>query len=473
MFARCRVVAALLLAACEPQPEPPTKAAQAGKAGEDLPAAAEPPSKATAESTPKPTTKQPKLPKAPDLVTRTAPAWPKDAEALVALPDLVVPVVDTPTDPLRKGLTVYVSAKVLRFEDEVLSAIDGGRLDPASLRGHLVEPLFDRLTARIGEAKKAAKALDDEWDPRLVIVADESLPYETLVDVMYTAGYAEVRYYDFVVMSSSAEAGVVPVEPPRFAAKVGPSGTMGLFTGADDSPLLTITIDGGGFEARVAPPPQGATPTRIGVRAAKGHDAWDYLAVTEQARAHRRAHESARMVFVAPKGSVPYGVVVRTMAAVRGPECATGGACSLPHVVATAPEPAVTSAPPKTGGDVATILGETKGTALEDLLGAGSTPPSGTLDKAAIRDVVRAHVGETRRCYAKVLLKQPKAAGTVKLRFTIGGKGKVTKAEVVNNELPSTIEACLTGAVEQWAFPAPASGDPTVVNYPFVFKPGT
>ena len=97
------------------------------------------------------------------------------------------------------------------------------------------------------------------------------------------------------------------------------------------------------------------------------------------------------------------------------------------------------------------------------------------LDADIVRRVVRAHIGEIRTCYTKVLEpgRGDQPQGRVRIDFEIGATGKVVRSELGR----STLEAdeaseCMVAAVARWKFPKPRKGVSVEVTYPFVLAPG-
>jgi TonB family protein len=98
----------------------------------------------------------------------------------------------------------------------------------------------------------------------------------------------------------------------------------------------------------------------------------------------------------------------------------------------------------------------------------------GSMDKAVIRRIVRAHINEVRACYNQGLARDPGLRGRVAVQFTIGGTGSVLSAVVGESSLrDAAVGSCVTKAVRRWKFPRPPSGGLTVVTYPFVMDPAT
>ena len=104
------------------------------------------------------------------------------------------------------------------------------------------------------------------------------------------------------------------------------------------------------------------------------------------------------------------------------------------------------------------------------------SPPGqvkGSLDKAIIRRIVRAHISEVRHCYNNGLTEDPDLGGRVNVQFTISPTGKVPVAVVASSTLDhEATETCISRAVKRWKFPKPEGGGSVVVTYPFVLAPG-
>lgn len=95
---------------------------------------------------------------------------------------------------------------------------------------------------------------------------------------------------------------------------------------------------------------------------------------------------------------------------------------------------------------------------------------TGSLDKQLIRNVIRDHINEIKRCYQVELDKKENLEGRVQVNFTIGRDGKVTQSTLEQTTLGSpSAEKCIVNAVRSWQFPMPKS-DTVVVTYPFILK---
>jgi hypothetical protein len=95
----------------------------------------------------------------------------------------------------------------------------------------------------------------------------------------------------------------------------------------------------------------------------------------------------------------------------------------------------------------------------------------GSLSREQIERVAQQRRGEIKFCYEQGLQKNPKLAGTIKIKFTIVGTGAVMSALVVESSMKSPeVERCVAGKIQRWVFPEPKGNGIVVVNYPFHFS---
>jgi hypothetical protein len=93
------------------------------------------------------------------------------------------------------------------------------------------------------------------------------------------------------------------------------------------------------------------------------------------------------------------------------------------------------------------------------------------LNKDAIRQVVRSHLGEVRKCYEDQLKMNPSLSGKLLLRFALSDAGVVSEASVKKSTIPSeAVSSCILDRVKKWTFPAGVKGTVGVVEYPFEFS---
>ncbi len=120
-------------------------------------------------------------------------------------------------------------------------------------------------------------------------------------------------------------------------------------------------------------------------------------------------------------------------------------------------------APGSSGGGA-----ETSSSGERSPLFDGGAPPTGRLDAAAIRDVVREHRDRLGFCFSWQLHSHPELHGRITMEFTIGEDGTVTRAEVLNDQLgDETVLNCFRNETRRMRFPRPEDGEVTV-HYPFI-----
>jgi|GEM_PF-251813 len=101
----------------------------------------------------------------------------------------------------------------------------------------------------------------------------------------------------------------------------------------------------------------------------------------------------------------------------------------------------------------------------------GAVVVQGSLDKAVITRVIRAHEAQVRYCYERRLVTTPGLAGKVSLRFTIAADGRVTAVTVDHDSVKdAALNACLVGRAKTWRFPS-HPGAAVVVTWPWLFQP--
>ena len=88
-----------------------------------------------------------------------------------------------------------------------------------------------------------------------------------------------------------------------------------------------------------------------------------------------------------------------------------------------------------------------------------------------INAVVIRNRGQLSQCYERALQQNSKVSGSVNIKFTIAGSGKVASARVGRSSLNAgSIENCLVGKLRNWRFPKPVGAVSVRVDYPFEFK---
>lgn len=94
----------------------------------------------------------------------------------------------------------------------------------------------------------------------------------------------------------------------------------------------------------------------------------------------------------------------------------------------------------------------------------------GSLDKEAIRRVIREHRNEIKACYDRELNRNEDLVGKIVIEWTIVEKGRVGRAIIKNNEMTTdAVAKCVLARLKTWIFPEPPPNTEGLVSYPFVF----
>ncbi len=96
---------------------------------------------------------------------------------------------------------------------------------------------------------------------------------------------------------------------------------------------------------------------------------------------------------------------------------------------------------------------------------------TGSMDREAIRRVIREHLREIRNCYERELQRTPDLYGKVVITWDIVEGGRVSQAGVSRNEIGSAaVGECIASRLKTWKFPDPPKDQVGRVSYPFVFS---
>lgn len=95
---------------------------------------------------------------------------------------------------------------------------------------------------------------------------------------------------------------------------------------------------------------------------------------------------------------------------------------------------------------------------------------TGVLSAQEVAKVVNRRIGAIKGCYERALRRNPNLEGKITVRFTVAGSGKVTAANVTQNELSPDVAECIISSFKSFRFPPPDGGSATF-EYPFMFTP--
>ena len=94
----------------------------------------------------------------------------------------------------------------------------------------------------------------------------------------------------------------------------------------------------------------------------------------------------------------------------------------------------------------------------------------GTIDKEAVRRVIRANINSIRYCYNRELRANSNLYGTLTLQWNITEGGVPQKFSTIKNTLKSKkLAACVTSRLKGLKFPEPPKDREATVKYPFSF----
>ena len=95
----------------------------------------------------------------------------------------------------------------------------------------------------------------------------------------------------------------------------------------------------------------------------------------------------------------------------------------------------------------------------------------GTIDREAVRRVIRSILSQIKSCYERQLRSNSSLEGKVVIQFEIEEQGRVriakTKTSSIND---TTVESCVASRIREQRFPEPPPGTVAVVDYPFIFN---
>jgi outer membrane biosynthesis protein TonB len=96
----------------------------------------------------------------------------------------------------------------------------------------------------------------------------------------------------------------------------------------------------------------------------------------------------------------------------------------------------------------------------------------GTIDREAVRRVIRSILGQIKNCYVRSLRTNEDLQGRVVIEFDIGEQGIVRRAGIKNNALAdgNRVGDCIATLIRAQKFPEPPQGTVAQVAYPFNFE---
>jgi biopolymer transport protein ExbD len=120
---------------------------------------------------------------------------------------LAIPVSNTQLQP-QENITVTVSMDELTVNERKILPLDRGAIPAKAKEGgkadaFYVGAVYDALKREVDKQKYIAKFnASVPFAGRINLVADKRITYRTLMEVLYTAGQAELGEYKFMVLKS-------------------------------------------------------------------------------------------------------------------------------------------------------------------------------------------------------------------------------------------------------------------------------
>lgn len=129
--------------------------------------------------------------------------------------DLTVPKSITQL-PAEDMMTITISRNAILVNDRKAVDVKSGAVDKSQKKGGeaslYIQPLFDNLTEAVKKKKRQTKLLGQTYEPVATVIADQTVPYRLITEVMYTAGQAELSKFKFAVIQTSARSNLAPGE---------------------------------------------------------------------------------------------------------------------------------------------------------------------------------------------------------------------------------------------------------------------
>ena len=121
--------------------------------------------------------------------------------------DLRVPVSTTELHP-QENISITISQNELAVNDKAVVPLELGRIpakykDGQKAEAFYVGPVYDALKREVDKQKYIAQYNKNvPFTGRINVIADKKISYRTLMEVLYTAGQAELGEYKFMVMKN-------------------------------------------------------------------------------------------------------------------------------------------------------------------------------------------------------------------------------------------------------------------------------
>ena len=129
--------------------------------------------------------------------------------------DPMTPPTSSTTSSPKETIAITITSKHILLENKAILELSNFKVDPSNkpegANGMLIAPLKDAFVAQVNRLKKL-ESLNPETMPftgELSVIADQHVPYRLVMEILYTAGQAELGNYRFIVIQG--ESGGAPV----------------------------------------------------------------------------------------------------------------------------------------------------------------------------------------------------------------------------------------------------------------------
>ena len=106
----------------------------------------------------------------------------------------------------KEAVSVTVTKKVILVEGDAVAPINNGKIDPAVKRdgenGYYITPLVDILEKHARKEKRVAELTGQKFEAQLMLIADQTIPYRLLTEIIYSCGQAGYANYRLLVLKS-------------------------------------------------------------------------------------------------------------------------------------------------------------------------------------------------------------------------------------------------------------------------------
>jgi biopolymer transport protein ExbD len=121
--------------------------------------------------------------------------------------EIALPASTTQNNP-AENIAVTISMNDVRVNDKVVLSLVNGTVPAAAKEGGKAEaffvgPVYDALKKQVDVKKKIGEYSEDlQFKGQVNLIADKKISYRTLMEVLYTAGQAELGEYKFLVLKN-------------------------------------------------------------------------------------------------------------------------------------------------------------------------------------------------------------------------------------------------------------------------------